>query len=1185
VTVTGSTPGIALVNGTVTATDVNSGHVISDDTYSGGFSHVAVQLPGAPEVASSTPSRITVTSGQTTPWDLTIEVCNRGEAGLTLVLDSLAVFYDNRLGLSVASPAGFVEGGLALPGGACRHLLFSVLSTPSIPAGADITLHAHVGFTEDNSGVYRSYDTGQSGTGYGTIRVQAPAALRVVAVSNGGRRAPYVNRGQHFPIHFEIGNLGEAQADSVRVALVCTGSSSTEDTVLVVPALGGLASAVDSFAVTAAQASGVETFRARVKSARDANSGQEGLFTVSPSIDDTTQAVIQTAAALAVTSVIPSQSEVNARQSVDWTVRVDVMNGGEAPLVIERPKAQDIAFALGGTPLYDYLVIPPDTLASGSTDFRLAGGMADALVYSISSTGSDTGRVDIGASIPWGDLNDPGLGHAPALGSTSVRVKPPSGLRIISVSSDAPNNGPYPNTSIVDTGQEFNITVRVENTGGDDLDSVKVRLASSGGSLATVEGDSLASLPAKSEKDFIFRVTASASPGVEILQASIVYAVSRNTGERVIPAEAVESVENLRVEQPAVLSCAASVTAPRGALDDTLSTGQLFVVSGLVTNEGQSAVDATGRLTLTLPASIVLQNPGEPLTKQFAPGVGVSWTLLAPQVPSVDTLGVSITSVPTNVNRGAPAAVATGESHIVLRTEPAARVSDCSLTITAPFGAIDGILSTDQEFTAQAAFTLSMNADSAAVEIVVPAGFTIIGDRVRYVGRGDGSQKLLAWTVKAPPGVVGRDSLVVQATGIDVNSSGPIAPCRVTCAVRVEEKPSLGIVARISGPSEALDGVVSVNLPFTIEATASNGGGGSVDTAGARIELVLPSGQGYRLEDAQETYRKPFYPGVPIAWNIRAPEVPTAPGNISVRFADPLARDVNTNADCAIATREAFVPVQTESGAVLMANISAGDTLLPVVVARGAAGVPVLRMTFFNSSGYTVGMDTLYVSVKDGRGNRLPQPSQAVSSIILFEQGNRLAFGVTDTNPIPVAVLHSIEIAPAAADTLLLAVDIAAGAPAGELRLEIERSSHVVFTVTTGGPPGPQVGVSLEVDGGDIAGHFLSGPLSIMSARFDEYAHNYPNPFRAGSESTKICYLLTQDSPVTIRIYDLAGSLVWSKDIVSGERGGTGSAAGTSWEIPWSGRNDRGELVRNGVYLCKVQAGSQSALFKIAVAK
>jgi len=1185
VTGTGSTPGVALVNGRVTATDVNSGDVISDDTYSGGFSHVAVELPGDPAVASTAPSRAAVTSGQTTPWDVTLEVCNEGEAALTLVLDSTAVFRDNRQSLLQTTPSAFVEGGLTLPGGSCRHLVFTILATPSLPSGADMALHAHVGFTENNSDLYRSYDTRLAGSGAGTIRVQAPAALRIASVASGAPRAPYVDRGQRFPVRFTIDNVGEAGAADVSVALADTGASSIEDTIITLSSLDGGGEAVDSFMVVAAQTSGLETFRARVKSARDANSLEDALFTILAPADDTTRAMIQSPAALSVAAVVPSQAEVNARQSVDWTVRVDLANTGEAPLAVARPQGGDISFALGGTRLFDYFVVAPETLMSGASDLSLAGGASDALIYRVVSTGSDTGSVDVAASIVWNDSNVPGASQPPAAGSGSVRVKPPSGLRIISVTSGAPNNGAFPNTSIVDTDQGFSVAVRVENTGGDDLDSVQVRLASSGGSRAAIEGDSLVSLPAMSERDFVFDVTAASAAGVEILQASIVHAVSRNTGERVVPAEAVESIENLRIEVPARLACAASVTAPRGAVDDTLSAGQVFVVTGVVTNEGQSAVDAGGRLTLTLPASIRLENATDPLTKPFAPGVQVSWSLVAPSTATLDSARVSISAVPKNVNRGASCSVRVSESVIVVSTESAARLSGCALAISAPAGAADGTLSTDQEFTARATFTPSRNADSVQVELAVPSGFSVIGDRVRFVGRGDGAEKTLTWTVKAPAVEIDHDTLVARATGVDVNANNPIPPCRVTLPVHVAAKPLLRVTARISAPSEALDGVVSVNLPFTVEAIAVNGGGGSVDTTLARIELVVPAGQGYRLEGVGETFRKPFAPGTPVTWNLRAPEAPTVPGNISVSFVEPYAKDANTNAPCDIGTREAFVPVQTEAGAVLMANISPGDTTIPVVVPRGAANVPVLRVTQLNTSGYTVGLDTLYVSIRDGAGNRLADASQALSSVMLRSRGETVTHPVAEANPIPVVVAHEFEIAPGAVDTLLVAVDIAAGASAGELRVEIERSSSVVMTVSTGGGTGPRVGVALEVDGGDIAGHFVSGPLTIMSARFDEYAHNYPNPFRAGSESTKICYVLTQDAPVTIRVYDLLGSLVWSAEMAAGGRGGTGAPAGTPWEIPWDGRNERGELVRNGVYLCKIEAGSQSALFKIAVAK
>jgi hypothetical protein len=124
-----------------------------------------------------------------------------------------------------------------------------------------------------------------------------------------------------------------------------------------------------------------------------------------------------------------------------------------------------------------------------------------------------------------------------------------------------------------------------------------------------------------------------------------------------------------------------------------------------------------------------------------------------------------------------------------------------------------------------------------------------------------------------------------------------------------------------------------------------------------------------------------------------------------------------------------------------------------------------------------------------------------------------------------------------------------------------------------------------DENGEDIAGFFRSFPLSVMSANFEEYVHNYPNPFRAGSEVTKIAYFLTKDTNVSITIYDYTGILVWEKQIPAGGPGGSGEPGGTWWEVDWDGRNGKGDVVRNGVYICKVTAGGKSAMFKIAVAK
>jgi flagellar hook assembly protein FlgD len=105
--------------------------------------------------------------------------------------------------------------------------------------------------------------------------------------------------------------------------------------------------------------------------------------------------------------------------------------------------------------------------------------------------------------------------------------------------------------------------------------------------------------------------------------------------------------------------------------------------------------------------------------------------------------------------------------------------------------------------------------------------------------------------------------------------------------------------------------------------------------------------------------------------------------------------------------------------------------------------------------------------------------------------------------------------------------------------------------------------------------------LVILGGSFQEYAHNYPNPFRAGSQDTRIAYFLNAAAPVSLKIYAMTGELVFEKDI---DAGSAGAQAGPQ-ETTWDGRNGQGEIVRNGVYVCVLNAGSNSAKFRIAVAK
>jgi hypothetical protein len=96
---------------------------------------------------------------------------------------------------------------------------------------------------------------------------------------------------------------------------------------------------------------------------------------------------------------------------------------------------------------------------------------------------------------------------------------------------------------------------------------------------------------------------------------------------------------------------------------------------------------------------------------------------------------------------------------------------------------------------------------------------------------------------------------------------------------------------------------------------------------------------------------------------------------------------------------------------------------------------------------------------------------------------------------------------------------------------------------------------------------------------------NYPNPFAAGKQSTRIRYVLIKDDDVTTSIYTLIGGLVLRKTYSSGTEGAKGQVSGYTNEITWDGKNDSGQIVANGMYILEIKTGSERFIRKIGVVK
>lgn len=106
-------------------------------------------------------------------------------------------------------------------------------------------------------------------------------------------------------------------------------------------------------------------------------------------------------------------------------------------------------------------------------------------------------------------------------------------------------------------------------------------------------------------------------------------------------------------------------------------------------------------------------------------------------------------------------------------------------------------------------------------------------------------------------------------------------------------------------------------------------------------------------------------------------------------------------------------------------------------------------------------------------------------------------------------------------------------------------------------------GLAFTSDGGETWGFFRFSPPTLGK----NLTYAYPNPFSPDREElgVKIRYSLKSNAQVTIEIYDFALDLVKTigpKSQPGGEE---------IWEF-WTGRNENGQVVANGVYFYKIEA-------------
>jgi hypothetical protein len=256
-------------------------------------------------------------------------------------------------------------------------------------------------------------------------------------------------------------------------------------------------------------------------------------------------------------------------------------------------------------------------------------------------------------------------------------------------------------------------------------------------------------------------------------------------------------------------------------------------------------------------------------------------------------------------------------------------------------------------------------------------------------------------------------------------------------------------------------------------------------------------------------------------------------------------------------------------------------------VARGQANVPaisfVLHHRDLTGSGDVVLLDTLEAEIADRDGE--PRVMVELLSTLELRRGSAAgevlgrwsadigagaspAPGSAATAPQSAVIQLSpaFRLAAGTEATLALTFDVAPDAPAGEFLISLAANAAL--------------GARDSASGATFVLELESTMRSEVFTLF-EAPHNFPNPFAAGREATRLSYVLAGDAAVEVEIFTLFGDRVWSASYAAGAAGGRSGLN----EVVWSGDNSSGELVRNGVYICQVRGGDVDARWKIAVAR
>lgn len=856
---TGSTLGVVTIDASVHLTDMQTSKSLTRSQKTG----VKVTNPGLMKIQSVILSQSQVTLNQTVPWYVKTVVSNEGGSDIEInpSTDSTFVRIAPESGFKVAQPVGFQKSGnWILTGGSVDTLIFTVTQSGNMVGMFNTSVQIRGIELNTNQSVLAS------STENIKITVENPATIRIFSVVSQAPNVGKVNVGQLFKIQVNIQNPVTESSDLKEVTVQLTSNGTSIETLSKTVdwvQSGSNATSVFFDVPAAGTATDAELFTAKILSAKSVNTGL--LVTPGAALDSTESIQIQYPAELLVSEVI-APSSVRANQRNFWPIKVVVKNNGGAAIQFVKPTSQDVEIKINGEKQKDYILEPPVKLEK-SGGLVLNGGVTDTLIYSVTTTGEISGTAQIVAEITAQDQNT--KQELIETGETLISILTSARIVIRETTLSDCYVSSISGLGKANFGQTFHITTVVRNVGREAIENIVVKLNSNGNSTIARNELKIGSLPAEygSIASVTFEVQADQVKRTEQFSASIVSAMVQGTSTEATIEASTDSVALVQIEKQAEL-------LPRiiNKEDSLLTKGQEVKLSIMVDNQGDAEVDDSGKITISAPGQYrLISSDGDTTslssTTSFVPDDSVFWRLQTPNFESgPDTIIVSISQLPTDLNSDEKAYAITRHDTLVIKTLPT-NLLISSFEVSDPIGAMDDTLSTNQNFTIKATINFSRNLQDVTAQIIEPQNADYrINDEFTHLKNLKKSGDFY-WEFRAPAYPdTGMKMFRLEVSAIE--NGVEINPSPDTLYVTTVPAAKINLDIFVSDPPGTEDNrSFAVNQQFEIKAIVGNEASAADVCEQGKLKIDFGSTGMTTVDSLVKT----FTVGEEVTWQVKAP--------------------------------------------------------------------------------------------------------------------------------------------------------------------------------------------------------------------------------------------------------------------------------------------------------------------------